>query len=183
MQLLQFLMEALRAQSQKGERCNDAIMLTDTDLKYLRRCAALAQQALAEGNPPFGSLLVGTDGNVLAEDHNRTSEGDPTLHPEITLARWAAAHLGPDARAAATVYTSGEHCPMCAAAHGWVGLGRLVYATSSEQLADWKAEWDIPPSNVHSLPIEQVVSGIQVDGPAPELANEIRELQRRYFHG
>jgi len=25
------------------------------------------------------------------------------------------------------MYTSGEHCPMCAAAHGWVGIGKLVY--------------------------------------------------------
>lgn len=27
-------------------------------------------------------------------------------------------------RAAATVFTSGEHCPMCSAAHAWAGLGR-----------------------------------------------------------
>lgn len=25
-------------------------------------------------------------------------------------------------------------CPMCAAAHGWVGLGRIVYISSSNQL-------------------------------------------------
>jgi hypothetical protein len=45
-----------------------------------------------------------------------------------------AAHLTPEQRAGATVYTSGEHCAMCAAAHGWVGLGRIVYASSSAQL-------------------------------------------------
>src|SRR3712207_7802897 len=65
--------------------------------------------------------------------------GDTTQHPEFAIARWAATHLTPDERAAATVYTSGEHCPMCAAAHAWVGLGRIVYASSSAQLASWAA--------------------------------------------
>src|SRR5699024_12203067 len=45
----------------------------------------------------------------------------PTMHPEFELARWAANNMSPEARAQATVYTSGEHCPMCAAAHAWVG--------------------------------------------------------------
>ena len=30
---------------------------------------------------------------------------------------------------------------MCAAGHAWVGLGRIVYATSSAQLSEWRAEW------------------------------------------
>jgi hypothetical protein len=34
-----------------------------------------------------------------------------------------AAVMTPAERAASTVDTSGEHCPMCAAAHAWVGLG------------------------------------------------------------
>ena len=71
---------------------------------------------------------------VLREDRNRVPDGDQTRHPEFELARWAAANLTPEERAAATVYTSGEHCPMCAAAHAWVGLGRIVYAGSRRKL-------------------------------------------------
>ena len=97
------------------------------------------------------------------------------------LARWATAHLAPADRARATVYTSGEHCAMCAAAHGWVGLGRIVYATSSAQLADWLAEWHIPRGKVRDLSIQQVLSGAEVDGPAPELAAEIHEIHRQFF--
>src|SRR5690554_6974024 len=52
--------------------------------------------------------------------------------------------MSPEDRAGATVYTSGEHCPMCAAAHGWVRLGRIVYASSSAQLGHWLAELDVP---------------------------------------
>lgn len=156
-------------------------MLTPADLEYLRRCVTLAGQALASGNPPFGSLLVGGDDRVLFEDFNQINGGDRLHHPEISVARWASTHLTAAERAAATVYTSGEHCPMCAAAHGWVGLGRVVYATSSAQLAGWLTGWNIPRSHVRDLPIQQVLTGVPVDGPAPELADEIHELQRRFF--
>lgn len=156
-------------------------MPSPADLPYLRRCIELAGQALASGNPPFGSLLVDADGHVLFEDCNQVNGGDRLHHPEIGVARWASTHLPAAARARATVYTSGEHCPMCAAAHGWVGLGRIVYATSSAQLAGWLAEWNVPRSHVRDLPIQQVLAGIEVDGPAPELVDEVRELQRRFF--
>lgn len=156
-------------------------MLTATDLHHLRRCVQLAEQALASGSPPFGSLLVSADGKVLFEDYNQIASGDRTHHPEMGVARWATAHLTPSQRKAATVYTSGEHCAMCAAAHGWVGLGRIVYATSSAQLAGWLAEWHVPRSCVRDLSIQQVLNGVVVDGPAPELVDAIRELQRRFL--
>src|SRR5690606_15202516 len=103
---------------------------TEAELGYLRRCVELATEALEAGDEPFGSVLVSVDGAVLAEDRNRVGSGDATRHPEFALARWAAANLRLDERVAATVYASGEHCPMCAAAHAWVGLGRIVYVAS-----------------------------------------------------
>lgn len=150
-----------------------------TDLRHLRRCVELARAGLESGDEPFGSVLVGADGSVLFEDHNHVAGGDETRHPEFEIAKWAANNLTPQERAAATVYTSGEHCPMCAAAHGWVGLGRIVYAVSSEQLSGWRAEMGLPPGPVRPLPIREVVPGAVVDGPAPELATEIHQLHRR----
>lgn len=147
---------------------------------HLRRCLALAAEALEAGDDPFGSVLVGPDGDVLAEGRNReTSSGDPTAHPELELARWAANHLTPGRRAAATVFTSGEHCPMCAAAHAWCGLGRIVYAASSTQLASWRAGWGLPPSPVATLPITTVAPGVPVTGPVPPFDEEIRMLHER----
>jgi tRNA(Arg) A34 adenosine deaminase TadA len=158
-----------------------AAELTDADVAHLRRCVELAEEAVAGGDFPFGSVLAAADGTVLAEDRNReVSEGDPTSHPEFALARWAALHLTPPQRAEATVYTSGEHCPMCAAAHGWAGLGRIVYATSSEQMTGWLAELGIGPAPVLPLPINAVVPGLEVAGPAPQLAAQVRELHRRF---
>ncbi|MGX1128463.1 tRNA(Arg) A34 adenosine deaminase TadA [Streptomyces glaucescens] len=154
----------------------------DTELPYLRRCVELAEQALEAGDEPFGSVLVGADGSVLAEDHNRVASGDRTRHPEFELARWSAARLSPEERAAATVYTSGEHCPMCAAAHAWVGLGRIVYVASSAQLTEWLAELGVPEAPVRALPVQEVAPGVAVDGPVPELTDAVRRLHHR-FHG
>ena len=155
--------------------------LSDAERSHLRRCVELAELALTSGDEPFGSVLVDAGGVALAEDRNRVvSTGDPTQHPELALARWAVAHMEPAARAGATVFTSGEHCPMCAAAHAWVGLGRVVYVASSEQLAGWLGELGVPPSPVRTLPIGEVVRGVVVEGPVPELASEMRELHRRF---
>jgi len=154
--------------------------VTEADLGLLRRCVELATEAVEAGDFPFGSVLVAADGTVLAEDRNReVTTGDPTRHPEFALARWAATNMTPPERAAATVYTSGEHCPMCAAAHGWAGLGRIVYATSSQQLSGWLAGLGVRPAPVLPLAITQVVPGLVVAGPAPELAEQVRDLHRR----
>ena len=111
--------------------------VSEQDLHHLRRCLELAEAALDAGDEPFGSVLVDGAGQRLAEDRNRVAGGDRTQHPELALARWAAAHLSPEQCAGATVYTSGEHCPMCAAAHAWVGLGTIVYALSIGPLLQW----------------------------------------------
>ena len=155
--------------------------VTEADLAHLRRCVELATEAVEAGDFPFGSVLVAADGTVLAEDRNReVTTGDPTRHPEFALARWAATNMTPPERATATVYTSGEHCPMCAAAHGWAGLGRIVYATSSQQLGGWLADLGVSPARVLPLAITQVVPGLVVAGPAPGLADQVRDLHRRF---
>lgn len=69
---------------------------------------------------------------------------------------------------------------MCAAAHGWVGLGRIVYASSSEQLVQWLCKWGVPPSRVRNLSIQEVIRDTEVDGPVPELAEQVRELHRQF---
>ncbi len=100
--------------------------LTAADWGHLQRCLQLAEEALAAGDEPFGSVLAAGDGTLLAEDRNRVvTTGDRTRHPEFALARWAAENMPVQERVRATVFTSGEHCPMCSAAHGWVGLGRI----------------------------------------------------------
>jgi tRNA(Arg) A34 adenosine deaminase TadA len=155
--------------------------LTDKDLVHLRRCLALAAEALRAGDEPFGSILVDGAGQVLAEARNEVNAKDKLAHPELALAQWASAHLSPAARATATVYTSGEHCPMCAAAHGWVGLGKIVYLSSAEQLGQWLREAGAPAAPVQMLPVQTIVPALEVAGPAEgELLQAIKDLQLAY---
>ncbi|MCF6474299.1 nucleoside deaminase [Nonomuraea sp. MG754425] len=113
--------------------------MTDDDERFLRMAIGLAAGARAAGNPPFGSLLVGPDGTVLAEAANSTlTDDDITAHPELKMARWAARELDPATAAGTTMYTSCQPCGMCTGAIERSGLGRVVYALSAGQLDSLK---------------------------------------------
>ncbi|RJQ75832.1 nucleoside deaminase [Pseudonocardiaceae bacterium YIM PH 21723] len=141
----------------KGESVNE---------EHLRRAIALAADAHASGNPPFGSLLVGPDGDVLVEDHNTTiTDRDITAHPELKLARWAAAELTPETAAGTTMYTSCQPCEMCSGALARSGIGKVVYALSAEQFG----ELDTPPKR----------PAVPLDGP--HLFEEARIPIDTYF--
>lgn len=150
-------------------------------MTHLRRCVELAREALDDGDEPFGSLLVDSTGAVRFEDRNRVKGGDHTRHPEFEIARWSASNLSAREREQATVYTSGEHCPMCSAAHAWMGLGEIVFAVSATQLATWRAEWGAAAAPVAALPVQTVAPGVAIRGPVPGLVEEMRELHHRHF--
>ena len=119
--------------------------MTPDDEAFLRRAVELADRAGASGERPFASLLVGADGTVLIEDHNTVvSDRDVTAHPELKLARWAARELATEAAVATTMYTSCQPCPMCTVAINASGLGRVVYALSTEQFEQVKPATPAP---------------------------------------
>ncbi|MET9474844.1 nucleoside deaminase [Streptomyces sp. NPDC002922] len=141
-------------------------MTTPDDHALLRRAIALAAQARAAGNPPFGSLLSGPDGTVLAEEHNTTlTDQDITAHPELKLARWAARELDTATAAGTTMYTSCQPCGMCEAVIQRAGLRRVVFALSDEQLEDIRPGSGLPP--------------VPQDGPA--LLDEVRAVVEGYY--
>ncbi|KAK1238677.1 hypothetical protein MKX07_004253 [Trichoderma sp. CBMAI-0711] len=151
----------------------------------LRLCVSLARQALEAGDSPFGAVLVNAHGTIIHQDRNRTVTGeagdfraDATLHPELTIARWAHLHLTPEERAAAVVYTSGEHCAMCAAAHAFVGLGRIVYVSSTAQYESWKDEAGVDKGPVAALPINAVAPHVPAEGPVAGLDLEVKALHQ-----
>jgi tRNA(Arg) A34 adenosine deaminase TadA len=119
--------------------------MNDDDERFLRRAIELAAAGRAGGEAPFGSLLVGPDGNVLVEDHNTVlGDRDISAHPELKLAKWAARELSRDAAAATTMYTSCQPCGMCAGAIDRSGLGRVVFALSGEQFGELKPGGGFP---------------------------------------
>lgn len=103
--------------------------------RFVRRAIELAREADAAGDGPFGSVLV-RDGAVVAEARNRVrTENDIAEHPELTLARRAAAESTPAERARTVMYTSTEPCPMCAGGIAIAGLGAVVYSVPGARLA------------------------------------------------
>ena len=141
-------------------------MTTPDDHALLRRAIALAAHARAAGNPPFGSLLTGPDGTVLAEEHNTTlTDQDITAHPELKLARWAARELDTATAAGTTMYTSCRPCEMCEAVIQQAGLRRVVFALSNQQLEDIRPGTGRPP--------------VPQDGPA--LLDEVRAVVEGYY--
>lgn len=153
-------------------------MVTPTDIAHLRRCVELASEAAARGDDPFGSLLVSAEGDVLAERSNRIRTArDVTAHPELMLARWSSAHLSVGERAAATMYTSGEHCAMCAGAHVWAGIGRLVFALDAASIAALTG-----PGPRIALTASELVGRSNVDvaieGPCEELRADAEAVFR-----
>ena len=152
------------------------------DVRHLRRAIELARLAREHGNQPFGSLLVGGSGEVLAEHENVVATArDDTGHPELTLVRWAGGHLSPAERARATVYTSCEHCPMCAAAPYWAGIGRIVFALSGERLREL-----LPPGAPYlALGTRELFArgnrAVRVEGPCAVLEAEALAVHEGFW--
>lgn len=104
---------------------------TETDVAFMR----LALDEAARGDYPFGAVIV-RDGEVLARGRNLgIRERDPTAHGEMVAIRNFLAAHGPEKLKGATLYTSGESCPMCMGAIIWCGISRVVFGASIEQLA------------------------------------------------
>lgn len=107
------------------------------DERFLRRAIELAAHGRASGEAPFGSLLVGPDGEVLAEAWNTVlGDRDISAHPELKMAKWAARELDAETAAKTTMYTSTQPCGMCAGGIERSGLGRVVFALSAEQFGE-----------------------------------------------
>lgn len=109
-------------------------MLTPADETLLRRAIAIAAEAVAQGDAPYGTLLADEDGKILVEAHNTVRrDRDISAHPELKLAIWAARELAPETAAKTTMYTSCQPCGMCTGGIARSGLGRVVYALGTDQ--------------------------------------------------
>ena len=111
---------------------------------HIRRALTLARAAADRGDEPFGSVLV-QDDTVVAEAKNAVvTEDDVAEHPELTLARRAAAEF--DDPADLVLYTSTEPCPMCAGGLYHAGVRAVVYATSAERFGELRDADMVCPS-------------------------------------
>lgn len=142
--------------------------LTTGDLAHLRHAIHLAHAARAQGNRPFGAVLVDAHGELVEAVNTQLTTGDLTGHAELNLVRDVSRRDGPARLAGATVYASAEPCPMCAGALYWSGVARVVYALSSGRLHAMEGE----TADRVLMPAREVLGAgrrpVRVDGPAIE---------------
>jgi len=165
----------------KNNTHSDSVF-TPTDLKFLKHCLNLAEEALHAGNQPFGSILVNADNKIIAEARNRVNEKNVLAHPEIELAKWAMDNLSPEQRRQTIMYTTGEHCPMCAGAHAWAEIGSLYYLHSAKQLGTWLDAMGVEPAPIELIPSEKIIKHAVIKGPGKgKMLKAIKQMHEHYY--
>ena len=107
-------------------------MTIQNDDHWIDRAVELA--AGTQG-PPYSGVIV-QDGAFLGEGVNEMPAGDPTAHGEMQAIRNVARTHGSAALKGATLYASGEPCPMCLTAAAAVGITRVIYAATADEAAE-----------------------------------------------
>jgi tRNA(Arg) A34 adenosine deaminase TadA len=147
------------------------------DEAYLRRAFDVAKRARANGNHPFGAVLVDANGSILIESENGyMPDRDMTAHAERLLATRASKTYGTAFLAHCTIYVSAEPCAMCAGAIYWAGIGRVVFGLTERDLKSLTGNHDENPTL--DLPCRTVFAAGQrrVDVVGPMLTAEAAAL-------
>ncbi|WP_414752104.1 nucleoside deaminase [Anabaena sp. CCY 9910] len=94
----------------------------------------LAIAEAKKGDAPYGAIIV-KDDQVVAFAHNTVArDNDPSAHAEINVIRRLTAQLQNFSLEGYSIYTTGEPCPMCAAACVWTGIAEIIYGASIQDL-------------------------------------------------
>ena len=92
---------------------------------FLDAAVAEAEQGLAEGGIPIGSVLV-VDGRIVARGHNRrVQQGSAILHAEMDCIERAGRLRAVDYRRA-VLYSTLSPCDMCSGTALLYGIPRIV---------------------------------------------------------
>ena len=112
---------------------------SELDLLHLRRAIALAREARARGDRPFGALVADGERVLVAIGSTQTTNPDCTAHAEMNAVRYVSAHHDRGVLAGATLYASSEPCAMCSAAIFYSGIGRIVFGFPEARLTGLRA--------------------------------------------
>lgn len=98
---------------------------------HMEIALAEARAAGQRGEVPVGAVIIGPDGDVVAQAGNRTREmSDPTAHAEILALRAACRALGSERLPGHDLYVTLEPCPMCASALSQARIARVYYGAA-----------------------------------------------------
>lgn len=137
------------------------------------RALKLARQAQARGEVPVGAILVGPQGDVLAECGNAPiASHDATAHAEIRALRKAGRTMDNYRLPGTTMYVTLEPCPMCAGALLQARVSRVVFGAPDPRTGACGSVVDLLRDNRWNHRID-VVGGV--------LAGQSAALLRAFF--
>jgi tRNA(adenine34) deaminase len=158
---------------------SEAAVFSEADQAWMQQALALADRAQHEDDEiPVGALLVGADGQLLAEGWNRNiSERDPSAHAEIVAMRKAGQALGNHRLLGSTLYVTLEPCAMCAMAMVHARVARVVYAASDPKTGACGSVFDLLADPRHNHRIE-VQGGLLAEQAGARLSAYFRGKRR-----
>lgn len=101
-------------------------------ITYMKQCVSLGKQAMRNGDPPVGSLIV-KDGVVIGTGiESGKSSKDITRHAEIEAVKDALKTS--ESLESSTLYTTHEPCIMCSYVLRHYKIKTIVYGTSVDHI-------------------------------------------------
>ena len=91
-------------------------------------------EAIKEGNSPFGAILIDENGNIIVKAHNTAkSMGNPVLHAEINLISKACKKLHTMDLSDYCIMSNAWSCSMCMSACIKAKIQNYIYGAPSEE--------------------------------------------------
>lgn len=136
---------------------------------YMRLAIDTCRRGIAEGNSPFGCVIVSASGRVFTAHNTVWQNTDITAHAEIVCLRQACHAMGVIDLSGAWLFSTAEPCPMCAAACHWARIDRVVFGASIE---------DAARAGFNELPIScaEMLSRSPTTAVGAVMVDECREL-------
>jgi tRNA(adenine34) deaminase len=113
------------------------------DKKYMTECIDLANQALINGNPPVGALLVFENKIIGKGIESGKSTGDITQHAEILAVKDALQQGYRDILDKAVLFSTHEPCVMCSYLIRHHKIAKIVFGVTVPYLGGQSSEFKI----------------------------------------
>ncbi len=95
--------------------------------RFIAMAFEMKSRATAEGDQPYGAVVVKWGEIVAATPSRVVTRSDPTAHAEMEALRDAASQLSSRDLSGCLLYSSSRPCPMCEAAAYWAGIERFYH--------------------------------------------------------
>ncbi len=112
-----------------------------THIHYMKKCIELGKEAMRNGNPPVGSILVKEDTIIGIGREAGKSSNDVTKHAEIEAIRDAIANK--QALNDTILYTTHEPCIMCSYVIRHHHLKTIVFGAKSNYVGGTSSAFKI----------------------------------------